>query len=928
MTAAKEAAVLHPRQGVIPRKPRPERVLLVCYYDPAGISTVPETVAHLQAGSRFEVRVINVFEHNAGAGDVQLHASVDLGVFDAVVIHNTVSYDVETLRSLDRQQGTSLRDFEGLKVLMKQDENHRFHELAQYVRDTGFHFIFTCLPAQDVPLVYPGVDGVHFEHMLTGYVTPALRRQFEPDIARPIDIGYRGSIQPLSFGWLAYEKRKIGKDVERLLGGQGYRLDISSRWEDRLGGDRWLDFLRSSKATLGAESGASIFDLYGTLAGRLRVLEDQHAHVTDEDERAEAILSQLADLENRVHYNQLSPRHFEAAACGTLQLLYPGTYSGLLQSGRHYFELARDYSNLSQAMDLVSDDVARKRMAVCAYEEVVLDKRNWIEGFVERFDTCLEEGIDSRVGRRQVTASAPRSVNVMLLACHDPVVDPRLGWIEERAPEGIRIQQLGVLRDPSLPPKLERTARGNLVMANPRIAETDEFWTQVVELASATDAGRAAALELLRIRQWVAMPAERVLPLLGAPMAQQARNADVIWYLHYILDTSAALIRAGLECRNYQAIIATDLDSLPAALVLKAVSGVRVIYDAHEYWPEQDARSLEYEKEFWAGMESRLCVHADHRQTVSSGLAALMAALYGVPFDTVPNCEPLDRVVHRQPRLARQECHFLYQGSFATRRGIDLLIKAWPLTQPEAMLHLRGPDNDYRQEMIALARETGLLHVRIFFPAAVCESELVEAARDADVGIVPYVPYGAYRHCCPNKLSQYMAAGLPILANQTDYVAYIVDSARCGSVVDFQRPHELAAVVDALTSDAGQRERLGDAAQAFFRTEFNWDIAARPLYTWIASSVRPATADFQVFAPRTQAARPAAVPASAPTEHETEAEVAAIEQAPLSSAVPVPVTSPTTGMLRCVWRLLPAPLKTTLGPLVRAARRIAGRQQS
>src|SRR5207342_2417586 len=106
-----------------------------------------------------------------------------------------------------------------------------------------------------------------FVRVLTGYVTEAMRNLASPwDSSRPIDIGYRGSIQPLSFGRLGFEKRKIGIDVSRVLGGrEDLRLDVTSSPEARINGPGWIDFLAASKATLGVESGSNLFDFDGSV---------------------------------------------------------------------------------------------------------------------------------------------------------------------------------------------------------------------------------------------------------------------------------------------------------------------------------------------------------------------------------------------------------------------------------------------------------------------------------------------------------------------------------------------------------------------------------------------------------------------------------------------------------------------------------------
>ena len=199
------------------------------------------------------------------------------------------------------------------------------------------------------------------------------------------------------------------------------------------------------------------------------------------------------------------------------------------------------------------------------------------------------------------------------------------------------------------------------------------------------------------------------------------------------------LVNYALDMRGFAAIIGTDLLSLPAALVLKGIFKAPLLFDAHEYWPESSPKLLEFEKQFWQDMEKRLVAYTEYRQTVSYGLARLMSEQYGMHFECVPNCAPANQILPFTSRPARPkgECHFLYQGGFSVHRGIDLLIKAWPKTDSRAILLLRGPDNEYKDAMQVLARQTGLLGSRILFPKAVTESELINTAAEADVGLFP-----------------------------------------------------------------------------------------------------------------------------------------------------------------------------------------------
>ena len=61
---------------------RPESILLVCYYDPVGISTVPETVSFMQSCSRFSLTVFNLFEHGKNDEGLGFPPRLNLNSFD------------------------------------------------------------------------------------------------------------------------------------------------------------------------------------------------------------------------------------------------------------------------------------------------------------------------------------------------------------------------------------------------------------------------------------------------------------------------------------------------------------------------------------------------------------------------------------------------------------------------------------------------------------------------------------------------------------------------------------------------------------------------------------------------------------------------------------------------------------------------------
>ena len=313
------------------------RILLICFFDPSGISFVYENIALWQKFSKYRIEVINLWPGGRGAS-FPLPASLDLGDYVAMIIHCTASYYPTHLNSLDALLTRPFKQYDGLKILMKQDEQVQTNRFCQYMIEKQIDLLITCVPPEEREKVYSRevLGDLTFLHAFTGYVSPHMRELCcERTGNRPIGISYRGSIQPLEFGRLGLEKRKIGYDFARAAQRiPRLKTDISSRWEDRIFGVAWFDFLANSKAVLGVESGSNLFDFTGEVAAWCRKFEVENGNCDrlSEEFYLKAHEAYLHQFEGNVNYAQLSPRHFEAAATRSAQVLYEGNYSGVLPS--------------------------------------------------------------------------------------------------------------------------------------------------------------------------------------------------------------------------------------------------------------------------------------------------------------------------------------------------------------------------------------------------------------------------------------------------------------------------------------------------------------------------------------------------------------------------------------------------------------------
>jgi glycosyltransferase involved in cell wall biosynthesis len=273
-------------------------------------------------------------------------------------------------------------------------------------------------------------------------------------------------------------------------------------------------------------------------------------------------------------------------------------------------------------------------------------------------------------------------------------------------------------------------------------------------------------------------------------------------------------------------------DGLIAAVVVKHMCGARVVFDAHEYGP--DAYLLRPKpRSLFRMIERAIVPHADAAFGVSTPLINLWQARFPkVPFALLPNASPLSDLNFR-PLTPPDQCkgregrlRVLFQGGFAPERGVDRVISEWVLVEG-ADLYLRGPDGDRRESLMDHARKTGLLNKSVFFLPSLSEDALIAGAAFANIGLIPYASdVENHAIACPNKLGQFMMAGLMILSTRLPFVEQIVAEAECGVTYDDLQKGALAYAVNGLANNRDFVDRSARKASLYARNEFHYEAFA------------------------------------------------------------------------------------------------------
>jgi hypothetical protein len=310
--------------------------------------------------------------------------------YDAAIWHNSVlswlRWSPEAQHGGVRTRAQGLRGVAPIHVALPQDEFLHSERINAFLNEIGVGHVFSVAPPSEWPKIYDGIDRdrVGISRVLTGYLDEDTVGRIDAVLAegreRTIDIGYRTVPGKPYLGRHAALKADMAAAVREHAVARGLRVDISTRARDTFYGDDWYRFLARCRYTIGVEGGASVLDRDGSV----RACVDSRLIASPEATFAELEAACFPGRDGELALFAISPRHLEACATRTAQILVEGEYNGVLRPGEHYVELRRDLSNLDTVLDAVAGDGEEAgQMAARAHADVVAPGRYTYRRLVE-----------------------------------------------------------------------------------------------------------------------------------------------------------------------------------------------------------------------------------------------------------------------------------------------------------------------------------------------------------------------------------------------------------------------------------------------------------------------------------------------------------------------------------------------------------------
>lgn len=272
-------------------------------------------------------------------------------------------------------------------------------------------------------------------------------------------------------------------------------------------------------------------------------------------------------------------------------------------------------------------------------------------------------------------------------------------------------------------------------------------------------------------------------------------------------------------------IHAHDLHALPIGVAIARKLNIPIIYDAHEY--ETQVNGLIQGSLWQRGLsilERYLIKKVNKVVTVSESIANEYVRLYNIEKPIlILNCPPYQLVKKNnlfceEFNIPNEHLIFLYQGGLSSGRGLLQMLEAFKeLNDQTKHLILMGYG-----ELEATIKEYAHENTNIHYKAAVKPDDLLNWTSSADVGFSTIENTGlSDYYCLPNKLFEYLMAGLPVIVSNLYELKRTVRNYNLGWVLEEDNTAEqIRAVIKGIKKDdlTSFQTSISNAIK-----EFNWE---------------------------------------------------------------------------------------------------------
>ncbi|MBL7928068.1 MAG: glycosyltransferase [Bacteroidia bacterium] len=311
------------------------------------------------------------------------------------------------------------------------------------------------------------------------------------------------------------------------------------------------------------------------------------------------------------------------------------------------------------------------------------------------------------------------------------------------------------------------------------------------------------------------------LPFEKGPLFYAAFNIRLFFYLMF---------------RKFDLLVANDLDTLLANYLASTLKRKPLLYDSHEFFtgvPELENNS--FARKVWISLERLIFPRLRYIVTVNDSIAALYNKMYHKEVKVIRNIpeipllsNPLqiEELRNSIPIENGNKLLIMQGAGINVDRGAEEAVQAMQYLDSVTLLIIGS--GDVIGKLKAMVKEHHL-DAKVKFLDKMPFDQLMNYTRIADAGLTLDKDTNInYRLSLPNKLFDYIHAGIPVLASFVPEVKKIVEQYNIGVVIENHDPRHIADKITFMFADndryATWKKNLITAAR-----QLSWSVEEKKL---------------------------------------------------------------------------------------------------
>ncbi|WP_180130763.1 glycosyltransferase family 4 protein, partial [Acinetobacter sp. YH12057] len=261
--------------------------------------------------------------------------------------------------------------------------------------------------------------------------------------------------------------------------------------------------------------------------------------------------------------------------------------------------------------------------------------------------------------------------------------------------------------------------------------------------------------------------------------------------------------------------------------------GKIVIFDAHEDFPKQvltksylNPMMAKLISIFMQSYEEYVCSRLDAVIAATPTICNKFSKFCKISID-INNYPLLGELSPLEKDWSLLKNEIAYVGGITKIRGIEQVVDAFSLLKSDARLNLVGTCNEKNTTNI-ISKKPGWLSVNEF--GQLNREEVRDVLQKSIAGLVTFLPVPNHIDAQPNKMFEYMSAGIPVIGSNYPLWRTIIEGNNCGLCVDPENPEQIANAIDKLVTDKNLAIQMGKNGIKAVNEKYNWSIEEAKLF--------------------------------------------------------------------------------------------------